>query len=258
MGGPAHYLGPMILPAILVSAALLITIPPAVHATSCYASYTGSGKTGYYYAYGSMSVSDVYGTLGEVNTEGWTYYSGSNGHSATFLNLIFDDGTNGAHWVQVGVAMGIIDGQNQISREIYFEWDTTGTATVSWVSGYTIPDYDNGEAWDNAWSYSGGSYTFRLAMRSPYYGSTWSTSVNTGSLSYGYVFASTENAYYNNYSGNCNGVNPNTQSHLMYSPSVGNSTWYNWYQCAGEYNNSPYAISGSNCSGQPTYTESGS
>lgn len=215
--------------------------------STCTSSGGDSSVPGYYYATGYTNQGDRDGVAGYVNAAAWTYASGSNGHSLTYIDLNFDDGT-GAHWAQVGLGIGDVGGQTQSSRSIYFEWNTA-TYNIQWVTSHSIPDNDNGYAKDYAYSANGdGTYNFQLSMSSPYWSSTWSTQPNVGARYKGTLQADTENQYANSYSGSCNTVSINSQTSLVYSSSVTSSpTWSSWTGTCSTYQNSPYVIQSAGC-----------
>lgn len=207
--------------------------------------YLGSG---YYYAGGWTSQGDRYGVAGGVRAGVWSYFSGSNGHSTMFLDLTFDDGTGGSHHTEVGVGIGTLNGKTVNIREVFFEvW--TDTYTGFWVNNYPIPDNDHTYAKNYNYQSNGdGTYSFYMSEYSPYYGFAFTYSQNVGPRYHGTISVYTENAYVNNYNGNCNGVSDNSHTSIVYSNAIStNPTWYSWTGSCSKLQNAPYVMDSSGC-----------
>lgn len=238
---------------ILINALLLLGGIPVVYATTCTSS-GGSANSGYYYAQGNSANGNQYGVKGTINAQGWTYYSGTNGHSLLFVNLIFAGYTD--RFAQSGVGKGNVQGQAQTDRLIYFEWND-GSPHLIWVTGHPVSDNDGSSAWSFAYQQNGdGSYTFELSVNSPSAG-WWGTHPNVGRTPTGLLYALTENAYFNGYNGNCNAITNNSHSNLQYSTAISTSpSWSSWSGSCIWQQNDPYSV---NTNGCPTsYSESGS
>jgi hypothetical protein len=251
---------------IMVSAMVLLGSPSIAVATSCSSSggQQVHGQYGYYEAsvVNVLSGSNIlrYGVKAGISASGWTYNSGGNGHSLLFVDIQLT--SDGKHWAQAGVGRGLLDGQTASAREMYFEY-TNGAGTVNsspYNTGYTIPDSDSGSAWTFAYQTNAdGTYTFELGVSSPSNSVTVTTHPNVGAFYAGPVYGTTENAYFNSYSGSCNGVTQNTLSSLSYPNTITTSpTWNVWpngnSNCSG-FSWTPYSVDISSC--PTTVTESG-
>lgn len=208
---------------------------------------------GYYEAVATNNGIDRYGVEGGINAVGWTYYSGQNGHSLLYVDIQFTSN----NWAQAGIGMGMLDGEYQSQRLIYFEY-TNGAGTINtnpFLTGYPIPDNDHGEA--SVFAYqanSDGTYTFELSVSSPSNHITAYVYPNVGAFYDGPVYGTTEEQYTNGYDGTCNYITLNTHSNLSYPHSITtNPTWYLWAGspiCTGYYW-TPYNVNIASC---PTTT----
>lgn len=237
----------VILLAILIDTLFLLVVPPTVYAATC-TNTGGYGGLGHYYAWATDS-SDNSGKLEGVGVSilqvsTWTFNTPISGSiQLWWIAAAFPSGG----WTSAGIGMGTLDRQTISSRSIFFEQTPTGTGTPSmvYVSGHTIPDGDSG--YMEAWLYVGsnGDYWTTDEVSSSSQG-TWSTNYDLGSspsVSYGFGRHSTEAAYLGTYT--CNSYSQYTESSApVYTTALGTEPRVGgtgWTSCS-TLTNSPYNL----------------